>query len=160
MVDAALESLTPMTGDPSIPALTKLQGVFSGIAGWKAERRDLVLGIAEIWLSDDNALVREKLRQSLMQELAPVLGEIIRQGTREGVFVATSPDDAARVLISLMYAANLLATELFIARRSMRVTLEEVERLLGAYAEAYERVLGVAEGSLRIDGELLRLWYQ
>jgi AcrR family transcriptional regulator len=160
MVDAAIASLEPIVHDPSLSALTKLQHVFSGIAGWKAERRDLVLGIAEIWLSDDNALVREKLRQRLMQDLAPVLGSIIGQGKRQGVFAITSPDDAARVLVSLIYAANLLATELFIARRSKRVTLEEIERLLGAYTEAYERVLGVRAGSLGIDGELIRVWYQ
>ena len=158
--DAAIASLDPTVRDPSLTALAKLQSVFSGIAGWKAERRELVLGIAEIWLSDDNALVREKLRQRMMQGLAPVLASIIAQGKREGVFAVTSPDDAALVLVSLMFAANLLATELFIARRSDRVTLEEVERLLGAYAEAYERVLGVTAGSLRIDGELIRLWYQ
>lgn len=160
MGDAAMASLAPSVHDPSISALTKLQQVFSGIAGWKAERRDLVLGIAEIWLSDDNALVREKLRQRLTQDLAPMLESIIAQGKREGVFAVDSPDTAALVLVALMYAANLLATELFIARRSRRVTLEEVERLLGAYADAYERVLGVREGSLRIDGEMIRLWYQ
>lgn len=158
--DAALASLDPTVRDPSLPALTKLQQVFSGIAGWKAERRELVLGIAEIWLSDDNALVREKLRQRLAQDLAPLLSSIIAQGKREGVFVISSPDDAAQVLVSLMYAANLLATELFIARLAKRVTLEEIERRLGAYAGAYERVLGAPEGSLRIDGELIRLWYQ
>lgn len=158
--DAAIASLEPTVNNPSLTALAKLQQVFAGIAGWKAERRELVLGIAEIWLSDDNALVREKLRQRLMQDLAPVLASIIAQGKREGVFAVTSSDDAALVLVSLMFAANLLATGLFIARRSNRVTLEEVERLLGAYAEAYERVLGVKAGSLRIDGELIRLWYQ
>ncbi|MGA7987909.1 MAG: TetR/AcrR family transcriptional regulator [Candidatus Dormiibacterota bacterium] len=160
MGEAAIASLDSTVRDPSLSALAKLQRVFSGIAGWKAERRDLVLGIAEIWLSDDNALVREKLRQRMMQDLAPVLGSIIAQGKSEGVFAVSAPRDAALVLVSLMFGANLLATELFIGRRSNRVTLEEVERLLGAYAEAYERVLGVREGSLRIDGELIRLWYQ
>jgi AcrR family transcriptional regulator len=160
MVDAALASLEPAIRNPSLSALTKLQQVFAGIAGWKAERRELVLGIAEIWLSDDNALVREKLRQRLMQDFAPVLAGIIRQGGSESVFITGSPDETAHVLTSLMYGANLVATELFIARRSRRVTLAEVERLLGAYAEAYERILGAQKGSLRIDGELIRLWYQ
>ncbi|HEY6471128.1 MAG TPA: TetR/AcrR family transcriptional regulator [Candidatus Dormibacteraeota bacterium] len=160
MGDAAMTTLQPVVRDPSVSALAKLQHVFTGIAGWKAERRDLVLGIAEIWMSDDNALVREKLRQRLTLDLAPMLASIIAQGRDEGAFTVTSPDDAARVLVSLMYAANLLATELFIARRAMLVTLEEVARLLGAYAEAYERVLGVEEGSLRIDSELIRDWYQ
>ncbi len=158
--DAAIASLDSTVNDPSLSALVKLQHVFSGIADWKAVRRDLMLGIAEIWLSDDNALVREKLRQRMVQDLAPVLGSIIAQGKREGAFAVRAPDDAALVLVSLMYAANLLATELFIARRSNLVTLEEVERLLGAYAEAYERVLGIQEGSLQIDGELIRCWYQ
>lgn len=160
MGEAAIASLDSTLHDASISALAKLQQVFSGIAGWKAERRDLVLGIAEIWLSDDNALVREKLRQRMTQDFAPMLGSIVAQGKREGVFTVSAPDDAALVLVSLMFGANLLATELFIARQSNRVSLEEVERLLGAYTTAYERILGVREGSLRIDGDLIRLWYQ
>ncbi|MGA8207027.1 MAG: TetR/AcrR family transcriptional regulator [Candidatus Dormiibacterota bacterium] len=160
MVDATTATLEPVVADPTLAALAKLQHVFSGIADWKAERRELVLSLARVWLSDDNALVREKLRQHLMLRLAPLLAAIIRQGRAEGLFTATSPDETARVLISLIHGANQVATELFIARQSAAASFDAVERTLTAYSEAYERVLGVPVGSLSIDPAILRLWFE
>jgi AcrR family transcriptional regulator len=159
MVDAATAILEPVVADPALPALAKLERLFSGIAGWKAERMELVLALLKVWLSDDNALVREKFRQHLVARLAPLLAIIIRQGKKEGVFSASSPDDAARVLVSLMQAANQVASELYVAHQSKAVEFEVVERTFDAYNEAYERILGLSAGSLPIDGNVLRLWF-
>src|ERR1700694_2326094 len=65
--DGALATLAPVLHDPKLPALTKLEEVFAGIAGWKAEQKELVLGIIEVWNSDSNAIVREKLRRMTMR---------------------------------------------------------------------------------------------
>jgi hypothetical protein len=93
------------------------------------------------------------------QDMAPVLATIVRQGKREGVFSASSPDDAARVLLSLIEDGSQLASELFVARQADAVSFEVVERTLAAYSEAYERVLGLPAGSLPIDDQTLRLWF-
>jgi AcrR family transcriptional regulator len=160
MVDAATATLAPVVADPNLPALAKLDRLFSGIAGWKAERKNLVLAVMQVWLSDDNAIVREKFRQRLVVTLGPLLAQIIRQGKEEGVFSASSPDDAARVLVSLSQAANHVATELFVAHQAHAIPIEVVESTLAAYKEAYERILGVPAGSLTIgDSETLRLWF-
>jgi AcrR family transcriptional regulator len=160
MVDAAIASLAPVLADPDLSAVAKLEGFFSGIAGWKAERRDLVLALIQVWLSDDNALLREKFRQHLLVRLAPLLSAIVRQGKDEGIFSASSPDDAARVLISLLHGASQMASELYVARKANSVTFEFVERTLAAYDEAYERILGLPDGSLTVgDPATLRLWF-
>ena len=160
MVDAAFMAVQPMVADPEISAIVKLQRFFSGIAGWKAERRDLVVGITEVWLSDDNALVREKLRERLVVKLTPLFAAIIRQGINEGVCSVAAPDDTARVLVSLIQAANQLGTELFVASQAGNVTFETVERTLTAYSDAYERILGIPGGSLAIDRSMLHLWFR
>jgi len=159
MTDAALAVVGPIVNDTKLGAVDKLRGLFSGIAGWKAERRDLVLGIAQVWLSDDNALVREKFRERLVEQIAPLLAAIIRQGVAEGTFRTRSPDETARVLVSLIQSANQVATELFIARQQREVSFEAVERMLSAYGEAYELVLGIPAGSLTLDSATLRLWF-
>jgi AcrR family transcriptional regulator len=159
MVEVALASLAPILADPDLPALAKLQSLFSGIAAWKAERKELVLGIARVWLSDDNALVREKLRQRTMDQLAPLLAVILRQGAAEGTFTVISPTDASVVLISLMHGAQLVATQLLLGRDAQAISFAQVERTLQAYSDAYEAILGAPRGSLRMDREMLRFWF-
>jgi len=159
MSDAAMAAIEPIVTDPHLSAVAKLQQFFAGIAGWKDERRDLVLGIAEVWLSDDNALVREKFRERLVVDVTPWFAAIIRQGIAEGVLSAGSPDETARVLVSLIQAANQLATELFVARRAGTVTFDVVERAVTAYTEAYERILGAPSGSLALDSRMLQRWF-
>ena len=38
MVDAATSALEPVVADPDLPALQKLEGLFTGIASWKMEK--------------------------------------------------------------------------------------------------------------------------
>jgi AcrR family transcriptional regulator len=159
MVDAVIASVAPLLADSNLPALAKLQGLLSGIAAWKAERKELVLGIAQVWLSDDNALVREKLRVRMMDRFAPQLAPILRQGNGEGQFTASSPDDTARVLISLMHGAQLVATQLLLDKHAHLISFDQLERTLHAYSDAHEAILGAPRGSLRMDNAALRFWF-
>src|SRR5229473_7814904 len=59
MVDAGLASITPVLDNPRLSATDKLLGVFNGIGRWKTERKALVLALLKVWISDDNAIVRE-----------------------------------------------------------------------------------------------------
>src|SRR5439155_23535520 len=145
---------------PGLPAVQKLESVFAGIARFKAERKELLLAILEVWVSDDNAVVREKFRHVATRRLVPLLSAIVRQGTDEGAFKAGPPDDAARVLGSLSQGFRDEAIELFIARQANSVTFEAVESRAAAYTEAFERILGIPAGSLTlIDEPTLRLWF-
>src|SRR3979490_670226 len=78
--DGAMAGLAAMLAGPSLPALRKLEKVFAGIARWKADQKELVLAIMEVWNSDGNAIVREKLRRMTASRLRPLLSTLIRQG--------------------------------------------------------------------------------
>jgi AcrR family transcriptional regulator len=160
MVDDALAEVLPIVDDPDRSAVEKLHGLFSGIASYKAARRELVIAVAEVWLSDDNALVREKFRRSTAPRLTPLLASIIRQGRDEGVFTATDPDEAAKVTVGLLLALNLTATELFLAHNTGAVGFDEMTRTLRAFAEAFDRILGAPPGSMLLyDEGVLREWF-
>jgi AcrR family transcriptional regulator len=160
MVDAVAAALEPVVAHPGLPALRKLEGVFTGIAGWKMERKELVLALMRIWLSDENAIVREKLRRHATVRLAPLFARIVRQGKAEGVFSASSAEHTAGVLVSLILGANETASHLFVARQTNAVSLEDVERTVAAYTEAYERILGLAAASWTpVDAQTLRFWF-
>ncbi|HEY4026252.1 MAG TPA: TetR/AcrR family transcriptional regulator [Candidatus Dormibacteraeota bacterium] len=160
MVVAATAAVAPVVADPDLPAAEKLARLFSGIARWKTERRELMLALLRVWYSDDNAIVREKLYQGMLTRFARLLATIIGQGRAEGVFSVSSPDDSARVLLWLIRGAQDLAGELFFARQANTITFEAVEGRFAAFEEAFERVLGAPAGSLTIaDRSMLRQWF-
>jgi AcrR family transcriptional regulator len=158
--DGGMAAIAPILNDPNLTALKKLERVFAGIAGWKAQRRELVVAITEVWNSDSNAIVREKLRRMTVRLLVPLLSTVVRQGIDEGVFRVVSPNETATVLVSLMQGFQEQAVNLFIARQADTVTFEVVERTVAGFTEAYERILGVPRGSLTLTDEpTLRLWF-
>lgn len=160
MVTDALDALQPIVTDPNRSAVDKLNGLFVGIASWKAQRKELLLAVLRVWLSDDNAIVRDKFRRGAVANLTPVFTRIIRQGLAESSFTVTSADHAARVLVSLMLGANEHAGDLYVARQAEQVPFELIEAALAAYPEALERILGAPPGSLRmIDPNVLHEWY-
>ena len=160
MVDAALLSVAPVVENPDLPATDKLRALFAGIAAWKTARKELLIALMEVWLSDHNAIVREKFRRVVVDRLTPVMASIIRQGQAERVFTVTSPEEAARVFVSFLLSLNQSTTELYMDRQAGRISLEDVRRALDAQVEAMERVLGAPPGSLTlVDETVLHAWF-
>ena len=99
-----------------LTAIEKFEGIFAGIARWKAERPDLVDGCCDVWLSDENAIVREKYRAQRRGKArpAPCRRSSLRASPR-----GSPPDprrETARVVVSLILGANQTAVDLYVAR--------------------------------------------
>jgi AcrR family transcriptional regulator len=161
MVDAATASLAPAVADPDRSALEKFDAVFSGLASFKAERKELILELMRVWLSDENVIVREKFRRGVIARMTPLLATIIRQGLAERSFTTTSPEHTARVFVALVMGANEAAVDLFVGHQADAVTVEEAERTLAAFGDAFERILGARPGALGFAGRtaLIREWF-
>lgn len=168
LLEALIERLTvtgtatilPVVDDPTLGALDKFTRVFDGIARWKAQRKELMLALLQVWYSDENALVRDKLRQQMLSVLTPVVAAIIEQGRGEGMFTAPSSVDTAQVILTLLYGAGETAGRLFFARQAHEISVAEVRAHLAAYATAIERILGVPPASLQIvDDSTLHEWF-
>ena len=160
MVDQATTRVEPIVTDPALTATARLSGMFTGIADWKGEQADLILGLLDAWLADENAIVREKVRRHILDRLAPLLTTILRDGRDDGEFSVSAPEETARVVISLVLGANETASRLYVGRRAGTIEIDEVVRVLGAFAEALERIVGAEPGSLPIaDEALIRHWY-
>ena len=160
MAEQAAARVDPVLADPDLTAIQKLEALFGGIAQFKAEQKDLVLGVMRVWLSEDNAIVREKVKRLASQRQLPWLERIVRQGIAEGRFTSRFPDYLARVLVGLISGMGELSMELWIGRQDGTVTLEEVKRTFDAYLEAFERIVGVRPGSLKfLDEPTIELWF-
>ena len=161
MVTMATAELEPLLADPNRTALEKYNGMFQGIASWKTQRRDLLLAVLETWLSDDNAIVREKFRRHVAARLAPLLASIVRQGAREGTMAVDDPDDAALVVVALILGVNELAGSLFVAYQAGTTSIESIAATFEAFRAAMERILGLATGTLHlVDQDTLRWWFE
>ncbi|MCI0583855.1 MAG: TetR/AcrR family transcriptional regulator [Chloroflexi bacterium] len=160
MADQAIAQVQPLLDDPNLSAPKKLEVVFGGIAQYKAERKDLVLAVMRVWLSDDNAIVREKLKRLASNRQREILEVIVRQGIAEGSFAAGNPDHVALVLVALMQGIGEVALELWVGRQDGTVTFKEVTETFDAYLEAFERIVGVRPGSLQfLDEQALEFWF-
>ena len=160
MTQAVLAAVAPEMDDPSLPAREKLQRLFAGIGAWKTERKDLLLGLMEVWYSDQNIVVRDKFRRESITRLEPVLARILAQGNAEGAFDVDQPGHTAEVFVSLIQGLNERAGLLYLARQAGTISFEEFEQTIAAYVTAFERILGIPRGSLKmIDEPTRRAWF-
>ena len=160
IADQALGALAPVVDDPKLAAIPKLEAFFSGIARYKTERKALMLEFIKVWKSDHNAVVRERLAPAMVQKVAPILARIIKQGNAEEAFSVESPQETARILMTLMLGFQDIATDLFLARQAGKISYSEAERTLLSFTRAFERILGAPRGSIQVvDETTLREWF-
>jgi AcrR family transcriptional regulator len=158
--DGSLATLAPVLNDPDLPAVQKLERAFAGIGRWKAAQKELVLAIIQVWNSDGNAIVREKLRRLSVSRMIPLISTVVKQGVDQGTFHVTSPDETAEVFVALMLGFQERAVDLFIARQAGTITFEAVQRAIASLTEAIERILGIPQGSLTLmDETALHFWF-
>jgi AcrR family transcriptional regulator len=164
MVQEATRTVAPVAADPHLTALEKLQGIFSGIARWKRVQPELqpaaVSELMRVWYSDENSIVLERMRAAVATRITPLIVDILRQGTADGSFSLASPEGTASVLTALILGLNEAATRLFLGRQDGTVSYDTVTGTLSAYAEAFERVLGIPPASWPlVDESTVRFWF-
>jgi len=106
MGEEALQLLVPIVHDPALPALDKFQRYLAVANRWKVGQKAFFLALLRVWFTDDNAVVRQKLRAIGIREIAPLLAEILCQGVQEGVMRVSHPDQMGEVIASLVQDAG------------------------------------------------------
>jgi AcrR family transcriptional regulator len=159
MADGVALGWAEVMARSGLSATERLEAVFTTVAQFKAERRDLVLALLRSWLSDDNAVARDKLRRLVSRRMTPLLHELLRQGVATGEFTPRFPDETARYIVTLIQGAGDIATDVYVAFHAGEIDFAEVERTFGAYSDALERILGIPPGRMAMDPGMLRLWF-
>lgn len=161
ITDAVGTHLARCAADPDLHALDKLQRFFSVGLQIKTDSKRLLLGMLPVWQSDDNAIVRQKMYAGVAARIAPLLVPIVRQGIQEGVFTTRYPDQAGRIIVTLLRELDDTMASLLLdsQTRTSGTDMAFMTRTVAAYADALERVLGAPIGSLvLIDAAELREW--
>ncbi|NTV65585.1 MAG: hypothetical protein HGA65_18905 [Oscillochloris sp.] len=102
------------------------------------------------WYADENALVRQRIQESMLEHIALLLNDLIGEAVREGTLYTPYPDMAGQIILALMVRlGDAFAQILFAPDRSAEIC-ETTRRIVAAYNDAIERVLGAAAGSLQL----------
>jgi AcrR family transcriptional regulator len=152
--------ILPIVNDPDLPALEKLHRFFDTAARWKTARKDYILSLVRVWYADDNAIVRQKIQASQIKWATPLFDKIICQGVQEGVFNTAFPDQIGELVLSLLYHIADAMVELIFSGEEKEIELAHAVKLVAAYNDTLERVLGAPAGSLNLmDDETLKEWF-
>jgi AcrR family transcriptional regulator len=153
--------LTPIIDDTESDAIERLQRFFDELGSLKAGQRDFLLAMLRVWQSDDNAVVRQKVRAGTAERISPLVARVIQAGIDEGAFHGVAfAEQTGRVVVSLMLDLADVLRDLLLESGFRPEGLERVERTIAAYTDAIERVVGVPAGSLVLTGrDTLRGWF-
>jgi AcrR family transcriptional regulator len=146
--------------DTQLPTLAKLQRSFDTLGRWKTERKSFLIALIRVWYADDNAVVRLHVQSRMTRTVAPMLTEIIREGVQEGALTTEYPDEAGAIVVGLLLSIGERFVELLFSAQPRQDAVARAVRVVDAYNDALERVLGAPAGSLHLlDEPTLREWF-
>jgi AcrR family transcriptional regulator len=156
------QALRSIVDDLHMSALEKLKQYFAMLDRVRLAQRALIVDLLHIWFADDNAIVREKADEMIVQRRAPLLNAIVRQGIEEGVFTTPYPDQAGEIILAITRGMGNILLKIILAFEQDRGQLHYIDDMVAntaASAEAIERVLGAPSNSLyRPDAEAVKGW--
>ena len=147
--------------DPALSGLDKLKRFFTTLERARVSQQAFIAELAQVWLTDDNALVREKVEEALASRRAPLLTRIVQQGVSEGALDTPFPGRAAEIILALTRTMGTTVTRQMLAARQSPDRDAAVAALVdtyAAYADAVERVLGAPPFLERPDAMLFQNW--
>jgi AcrR family transcriptional regulator len=147
LVDAE-HVLAPVADDRGLAAPEALSQFFVALARYKATQRPFIAAVLPIWYSDDNAILRDKVRVVSAGRLAPMLASIIRRGCEEGSFAVSSPEQTARVVLGLTQDLADALARLLLTGGSRSTTAAHMQQMIVATTESVERVVGAPAGAI------------
>jgi len=161
MVEEAEPLLAEIVQDARLPALEKLQRFFDRAARWKTPRKSYLLALLRIWYTDENAIVRDKLRTSAPQRFSRLLTQVICQGIREGTLSTAYPDQAGAVVLSLVQELGDNFARMLLDMPPESADQAQLAGTVAACTDAIEHVLGAPAGSLTVvHRETINEWFE
>ncbi|MEI7771283.1 MAG: TetR/AcrR family transcriptional regulator [Chloroflexales bacterium] len=146
--------------EPGLPTLIRLQRYFDSSGRWKVAQKANLLSLLRSWYADENAVVRLKVQTMMLAHIGPLLGQLIARGVAEGELMTTFPDLAGSIVISMLVGLGDAFSRMLLTPAPQPDALQVAERMVMAYNDALERVLGARPGSLHlIDAETTREWF-
>jgi AcrR family transcriptional regulator len=139
-------------------AVTRLRAVIGLLWGWKRDNPELAESYSRVLYSDENQALRLRL-QSALTEFHPLLTRVVAQGRAEALFAVADPAQAAQAVMWLWAGLGEWMMPRLLDPAGGEAGVDDLLQATRAGELACERILGAAEGSLRLyDYAELRTW--
>jgi TetR/AcrR family transcriptional repressor of nem operon len=160
-VEQVESHIVTIVQDPHLTALEKLQRYFDTAVQWKTSQKAFLMELTRVWYSDENALARQKMFNMMVAHVTPLFEQIITQGVEEGIFSTPYPEYASQVNINLVQGLGDTFAKMLLSEEAKSPSaVQKAEKLIAAYNDALERVLGAPKGSIHLmDTTSLEEWF-
>ena len=156
LLDAVAERLTreglaqfrPILEDQNVPALERFVNYLFLSRQWRLSRMSLIGAMLEVFLQDENTIIRQKINRRNVEAVQPLFEKLIADGIAEGVFHTPDPSEAAAFMLQMGSVYIETTVPLMLASDGGPECLETIERRILFYLDAYERILGIEAGTL------------
>jgi AcrR family transcriptional regulator len=148
--DAFFKTLPQHAGEMEGDALAKIRDVIGTIVSWKLDdHRDMIVTYLRVMYRPENLLLRTKLTQEYVYRLAPLFGEIIREGVEEGVCDVLDADMAARSVFAMWVGGGDATGEMMLQLiEGDRSLIDALMTRIRGWEDGVERLLGIETGTL------------
>ena len=114
----------------------KMFTLFSSTSMKRLSGRELMIDYLN---QPQNALFHEKINRSFIQEIVPLLGDLIKEGVEEGTFINAYPYESAEMILVMIIG--------FMDVYYDNADENDIKRRTESLLYNMERILGVKEGS-------------
>ena len=136
MIEEETEAARQMI-EAVLPVQQKIVGIITSVRPTQEERP-----IEGALMQPDNIVMHNKIRQKLVQNIVPVLTEVVEQGVREGIFHCDNIPERVRMLL-------IVSNEIF---DEGDFTTKDID----VFVDMTEKILGAKQGTMAFVRELIR----
>ncbi|UWU17897.1 TetR/AcrR family transcriptional regulator (plasmid) [Rhizobium sullae] len=148
----SLEELQPILDDPALDAVGRLNTLFAGSRRLKVELAPQLRAIFDVIFRPENIVLFHRIDQAVTRIVAPLLADILRRGTEEGVFDAPDPRAFAEMLLQFRLSlGDVMHNALLLSRQgNVEQAVRMLDDRLRLYGIAVDRVLKLPEGTIEV----------
>lgn len=106
MTTQTLAAVRPILDDDRLDAHAKMEAFFGFILQWKAANHRYLMDLLRVIYRDENALYRYKMTAAGLARIAPLVGEMIRQGVAQGLFDTQYPDEMGEIVMAILRSVS------------------------------------------------------
>lgn len=152
MVSDAMDEIRAAVADKSASAIRRLNRFLNASRGWRLANFGLLREVLVVLHRDENAPMLRKLNATTVSAAAPLLVEILQQGTEEGVFDPPDPQETARLILHMSSGIEEGALRTLLELGLSEKAVHTLQRRGNLFFEMVERMIGARKGSIdRLD---------
>ena len=162
MTTQTLAAVRPILDDDRLDAHAKMEAFFGFILQWKAANRRYLIDLMRVVYRDENALYRYKMTAAGLARIAPLVGEMIRQGVAQGVFDTEYPAEMGEVVMTILRSVSESLALMLLEETPSAGDLDDraarMEQAIRVHEFAVARILRPARPLRLLDVEQAKLF--